>query len=235
MQQPGESRRPSGLFCLRGVLVKWSTDEAFLSFGTVCRLLSLHLAVEFSVHFAGRGRRPLGPGQSLPEPTSPLFCSPSPSATLALFLVRNVRADRLSRCTSQLEPLLLDLYWITARDGSPSEQPDPCRHCCLYVVNFKSTQQNKNSWRVDAFLRAASWLAAATSQTLWSPFLLVNLFKAFGLLDIAGVQSEKTHLFRFRPRTIGQLHFLSRHEELFWLFHWVKCKLFFLLDTTYDH
>lgn len=145
-----------------------------------------------------------GPGSISAGAHFPLFCSPSPSATLALFLVGNVRADRLSRCTSQLEPLLLDLCWITVRDGSPSEEPDPCRHCCLYVVNFKSTQQNKNSWRVDAFLRAASWLATATSQTLWSLFLLVNLFKAFGLLDIAGVKSEKTHLFRFRPRTIGQ-------------------------------
>lgn len=52
--------------CLRGVLVKWSTNEAFMPFGALCRILSLHPAAKFPLHVAGRGRRPLGPGQSLP-------------------------------------------------------------------------------------------------------------------------------------------------------------------------
>lgn len=48
-----------------------------MPFRTVGRLLSLHLAVKFSVYFAGRGRRPLGPGQSLPELTSPSSAPPT--------------------------------------------------------------------------------------------------------------------------------------------------------------
>lgn len=168
-----------------------------------------------------------GPGSIAAGAHFPLLCSPTPSATLALFLEGNVRADRLKGYASLPESSLVNMRWITVRhDGSPLKEPDPCRHCCLYVVNFKSTQQNKNSWWVGAFSRAAFWLAVATRQTLCAFFLLVYLFKALNLLDTVSIGAQKTRLFRFRSRTIGQSSFLSRHEEMFWSFPRVKCQNF---------
>lgn len=227
MQQPGESGRPSRLLAY---VVSWLNEAQMkplcpseLSVGSWGSISPSNPLSTLLLEVGGLWAR-VNPWRSpLPPSSAPRVQAPRSHSSWWGTSAQTGSADAPPRPSHRSEIFTGQRF----DDGSPSEQPDPCRHCCLYVVNFKSTQQNKNSWRVDALLRAASRLAAATSQSLWFPFLLVNLFKAFGWLDAAVVKSDKTRLFRFRPRTIGQLHFLSRHEELFWLFHWVKCKLFF--------
>lgn len=70
---------------LRGVLVERGTNEASVRVGSVRCVRGLHPGRQILSALAQRGRGPLGPGQSLPEPASPPLCSPTQSATLTLF------------------------------------------------------------------------------------------------------------------------------------------------------
>lgn len=61
---------------LRGVLVERGTNEASVRVGSVRCVLGLHPGRQILSALAQRGQRPLGPGQSLPEPASPPLRSP---------------------------------------------------------------------------------------------------------------------------------------------------------------
>lgn len=61
---------------LRGVLVERGADERSLRLGSVCSVLGLHPGRKTLSALAERGRRPLGPGQSLTGTRFPSFAAP---------------------------------------------------------------------------------------------------------------------------------------------------------------
>lgn len=76
---------------LRGVLVEGGADEASLRLGNVRWVLGLHPGRQTLSALAERGRRPLGPGQSLTGTRFPSSAAP-PTQSATLALGRNVRA-----------------------------------------------------------------------------------------------------------------------------------------------
>lgn len=166
---------------------------------------------------AGRGRRPLGPGQSLPEPASfPL--SPTPSATLTLCGESKVRAGWLRGHTPGTE------------DTEP-ESPPKRRSTTTPPPPASSEPFHTGDTVVVAFLtysiQTAKQKQLMGGSVLWATSrparLLARPFKAWHAVD-----SNKTRLFSPTKPLIGQLRFLSCHEELFCSIHWIKRRFFCL-------
>lgn len=102
---------------LRGVLVERGTNEASVRVGSVRCVLGLHPGRQILSALAQRGRRPLGPGQSLPEPASPPLCSPDSKRHARTLRggERNVRAwlFQITRIAQPSETVIGISGWIT--------------------------------------------------------------------------------------------------------------------------
>lgn len=198
MQQPGASRRLSSRWAqpagrLRGVLVKWGTDEASVHFGAVRRILGLHPARQKPYPLAGQGRSPLGPGQSLPEPASP---------PLLPLSKRHAHTLRREECPGRLAQMAN----ITHRQNYPESQLDS-----------RSTRKNLFNevfgtvvftlltfsihWQKQKQLMGGCvtprWIAIGPRQHVKPSapsFQLVELFKASDSLDSTDVKSNKSRL-----------------------------------------